>query len=60
MKKKALEKKDVVGFKKGGDVDKSLKTAKKNAQKNTVQDNDEEDSDEEDESDEPAPKNAMV
>lgn len=36
LKKRSLEKKGVVGFQKGGDVDKSLKTAKKNAQKNTV------------------------
>lgn len=51
LKKRALEKKGIVGFQKGGDVDKSLKAAKKNAQKNTVQDDsdEEEDDDEEEE-----------
>ena len=34
---------DIQGFKKGGDLDKSLKAAKKNAMKNTMNDSDSED-----------------
>lgn len=47
--------KDVVGFQKGGDLDKSWKDAKKNAIKNTVNEDssdDDEDSDDEDEEEE--------
>ena len=44
----ADKKKEIEGFKKGGDLDKSLKTAKKNAVKNTIPDDDEDDEDDSD------------
>jgi hypothetical protein len=52
LKKRALEKKGVVGFNKGGDVDKSLKAAKKNARANTAQEEEEDDDSDEDEDEE--------
>lgn len=56
LKKRSLEKKGVVGFDKGGDVDKSLKAAKKNAKVNTVQEEDDDDDSDEDEEEEQEPK----